>query len=49
MLIKLDTIKKRTIVIGKQERETAMINLNKKLRGDYIPHRCTCPINHGWH
>lgn len=42
-------IKRRLIVVGKEQREQAVRNINLKLRGKRTPHRCTCAHDHGWH
>lgn len=40
---------RKIIVVGEAEKRSKMIEINKRLRGEPIPHRCTCATDHGWH
>ena len=43
------TVRRFIIRVGEAERRQWFIDTNKRLRGERIPHRCTCAQDHGWH
>jgi hypothetical protein len=47
--IRLTSMGRKIIVIGKAESEAALRRINMRLMGRHEPQRCTCPTDHGWH
>lgn len=42
------SIRQRTLRVGRKD-EIDLRELNRMLRGERKPQRCTCAEDHGWH
>ena len=46
---KVLSIRRVVFTVGEAERRAKIVAINKRFRGEHIPQRYTCSINHGWH